>query len=188
MNTRFSKLKNHFVNSGDIVTTFLRSSVSSQIASWIDMGIRVLFFTFVFAGLSHVYRSNLSVAVGAIVGGIVNCCINYKFTFHATGVAVKAVAVKYLLVWVGSLLLNMYGTTYVALAMSHWQWLISIGFKPSGIFAASTLAVSLIVSLAWNFVLQKNFVYRTTAFDPAAIRIVNFLIRHKNKPQEQGNQ
>jgi hypothetical protein len=95
---------------------------------------------------------------------------------------VKAVALKYFMVWTGSLLLNMYGTTGLATLLSHWDWLISIGFRPDGIFAAATLVASLVVSLAWNFVLQRNFVYRPTSFDHVAISIVNFFIpNQKNK-------
>ena len=159
--------------------TFLRSSISSQIASWIDMGSSMLFYAFVFTALDPFYRSNLSVAVGAVIGGIVNCCINYRFTFHASGQSVKAVAVKYAMVWTGSLLLNMYGTTGVASLLSRWEWLLSIGFKPDGIFAAARLTASLVVSLAWNFVLQRSFVYRPSAFDPFAIRFVNLFIPHR---------
>lgn len=171
----FSKLYDKVMHSGGWFT-FIRSSISSQIASWIDMGTSMLFYAFVFSALDPFYRSNLSVAVGAVMGGIVNCCINYRFTFHAQGQDVKAVALKYLLVWTGSLLLNMYGTTGVATLLSRWEWLLSIGFKPDGIFAAARLFASLVVSLAWNFVLQRNFVYRPTAFDPWAIRFINLFI------------
>lgn len=157
--------------------TFIRSSISSQIASWCDLGTRMIFYAWVFAGLDLFYRSNLSVAIGAVVGGIVNCCINYKFTFHAAGQSVKAVGLKYFMVWTGSLLLNMYGTTGLATLLSKWHWLINIGFRPDGIFAAATLVASLVVSLAWNFVLQRNFVYRPSKFDPTAIKIVNFIFR-----------
>lgn len=155
---------------------FLRSAVSSQCASWVDMGLRVLLFAVVFKHLDPFYRSNLSVAIGAVVGGIINCTINYRFTFHASGQNVKAVAVKYILVWVGSLLLNMYGTTYVAKPMQNWEWLHQLGFKPAGIFATATLVVSLIVSWAWNFVLQRNFVYRPRKVDGYFIRLVNIFI------------
>lgn len=166
--------------------TFIRSSISSQIASWIDMGTSFVFFAFVFSALDPFYRSNLSVAVGAVAGGIVNCCINYRFTFHAKGQSVQAVAVKYAMVWVGSLLLNMYGTTGVATLMSRWQWLLDIGFKPDGIFAASRLFASLVVSLAWNFVLQRNFVYRPSRFDRHAIALVNaFTPKHRKQSDKQ---
>ncbi len=166
------KIRDKIVN-GNGFFTFIRSSISSQIASWTDMGTRMVFYAFVFQALEPFYRSNLSVAIGAFVGGIVNCTINYRFTFHASGQSVKAVIVKYLMVWTGSLLLNMYGTTFLSLLLSKWQFLLDLGFKPDGIFAASTLLVSLAVSLAWNFVLQRNFVYRPSPFDRHAISLVD---------------
>ena len=156
--------------------TFIRSSISSQIASWVDLGTSMVFLAWVFAALDPFYRSNLSVAVGAVAGGIVNCCINYRFTFHAKGQSVKSVAVKYAMVWTGSLLLNMYGTTGLATLLSQWTWLQSLGFKPDGIFAAARLLASLAVSLGWNFVLQRNFVYRPVAFDFYAVAFVNLFL------------
>lgn len=166
---------------GHGIFTLLRSTITSQISSWSDMAIRMIFFAFILSGLDPFYRSNISVAVGAVVGGVINCTLNYRFTFHASDQNVKAVIVKYIMVWTGSLLLNMYGTTFVSMLASRWQYLLDIGFKPDGIFAASTLLVSLIVSLAWNFVLQRSFVYRPSRFDTTAIRIVNFFI-----PRPQG--
>lgn len=168
--------------------TFIRMSISSQIGSWVDMAASMLSYAFLFTALDPFYRSNLSVAVGAAVGGIVNCSINYRFTFHAKGQSVKAVSVKYALVWTGSLLLNMYGTTGVATLLSHWDWLLSIGFKPDGIFAAARLTASLIVSLAWNFVLQRNFVFRPSGFDRWAIRFVNlFAPKHADSTHRDNN-
>ncbi|MDE5953250.1 MAG: hypothetical protein K2G72_01035, partial [Duncaniella sp.] len=40
------------------------------------------------------------------------------------------------------------------------------------------LAASLAVSWGWNFVLQRNFVYRPTAFDQYAIRLVDMILRY----------
>lgn len=166
--------------------TLMRSTVASQISSWTDMAVRMIFFAFVFRYVDPFYRSNLSVAIGAVVGGIVNCCINYRFTFRASGQSIKAVGVKFLLVWAGSLLLNMYGTTFAAMGLSKWEWLLEIGFKPDGIFATATLGVSLIVSVVWNFVLQRNFVYRPTRFDPCAIAIVDFFSPRRRKKNDKG--
>lgn len=166
--------------------TFIRSSISSQIASWTDMLTSFLLFAFVFSSLDMFYRSNLSVACGAVVGGIINCCINYKFTFHASGQSVKAVAVKYFIIWIGSLLLNMYGTTGLQILLSKWTWLVDIGFRPDGIFAAARLFVSLVVSLAWNFLMQRSFVYRPNGIDRYAIAFINFFIpRHRHSGAEQ---
>lgn len=68
-----------------------------------------------------------------------------------------------------------------ATLLSKWQWLLSLGFTADGIFAAARLVASLAVSWAWNFVLQRNFVYRPSKFDPWAIRFVNLFIPKKSK-------
>ena len=45
------------------------------------------------------------------------------------------------------------------------------------------MTVSLIVSLAWNFILQRWFVFSPTRFDSTAIRIVDSIIPQKiHKP------
>ena len=173
------KVGDKLLNSNSLVFTFFRSIVSSQAASWTDMIVRVVLFSFIFKGLDPFYRSNLSVACGAILGGVVNCAINYHFTFHASGQSVRAVIVKYILVWTGSLLLNMYGTTFASMGLSHWKFLLNMGFTADAIFAVSTLLVSLLVSWFWNFALQRYFVYRPTRFDPFAIRVADFfMLKH----------
>lgn len=178
----FQQLKHQFLNGGGLISTFLRSIVSSQAASWIDLGSRMLFYSIIFVNMGEFYRSNLSVAIGAVMGGMVNCFINYKFTFHADGQSVRAVVIKYIMVWTGSLLLNMYGTTFLAMILSRWGWLHTLGFTNDAIFAASTLTVSLLVSWFWNFLLQRNFVYRPNRFDPVAQRICDIITlrRHHN--------
>ena len=80
----------------------------------------------------------------------------------------------------------MYGTTGLATLLSHWQWLLDLGFRPDGIFAAARLAASLAVSWGWNFVLQRNFVYRKTGFDHYAIRIVNLFVKKTSKIENNG--
>lgn len=167
------KVGDKVLHSNNIFFTFLRSIVSSQAGSWVDLGARMLFFSLIFVEMDQFYRSNLSVAIGAIMGGIVNCIINYKFTFHADGQSVKAVSVKYFMVWIGSLLLNMYGTTFLARPLSKWHLLQSWGFTEDAIFATSTLIVSLLVSWFWNFLLQRRFVYRPNRFDRIAIRAID---------------
>lgn len=172
---------------GKGIFTFLRSSVSSQIASWIDMGVCFVFYAWVFIALGKdPMRSFLATAIGLVAGGVVNCCINYKFTFRAGNCSVKAVAVKYFLIWGGSFILNIAGTTILTHLLQGITWFEHIGIKADGLFAAARLSVSLIVSLAWNFLLQKNFVYVPTRFDPYAIRIVDFItFRHKKADRDK---
>lgn len=157
------------LNSNNIFITFLRSIVSSQAGAWVDMGTG--FVLFAWAHLS----AFLSTAIGCVAGGIVNCILCYRFTFHATGCSVKAVAVKYAMVWAGSLLLNSKGTDLLYSILSSWTWLESLGFKPDGYFMAARLAVSLMVSWGWNFLLQRYFVYRPRGFDRYAINFVNVI-------------
>lgn len=184
-----SKTADKFLH-GKGIFTFLRSSVSSQIASWTDMGVCFVFYAFVFLPLGgSPMRSFLATAVGLVVGGVVNCIVNYKFTFRAENCPIKAVAVKYLLIWAGSFVLNLVGTTVLDHTLQSLEihklirWI-----KPDGVFAFSRLAVSLIVSLAWNFILQKNFVYATSKFDPFAIALVDwFSLKKKNKTNSNSN-
>lgn len=166
---------------GGGIFTFIRSSMSSQVASWIDMGSSI---GLVALGISEW----VATPVGAVLGGIVNCCINYKFTFHAGDCPVKAVAVKYVLIWLGSVLFNTVGTKLLANVLDSWHILEAIGFTNVGSFAAARLIVSLVVSLAWNFLMQKSFVYRRRErFDPWAVRFVDALtslFRFKSTPKK----
>lgn len=170
-----SEVADKLINSNGLVFTFLRSAVSSQAASWIDMGMSFVLFAWVGLG------AFLSTAIGAFLGGVVNCVINYKFTFHAEGTPWRAVVVKYALVWTGSLLLNAYGTELLYGLLNHMTWLKEIGFRPNGYFAAARLLVSLLVSWFWNFLLQRNFVYRPSGFDRYAVRFVD-AVTFRNHP------
>ena len=91
------------LKSNSLIITYLRSIVSSQCASWTDY--IVCFCLFALAGLDSFWAT----ACGAFCGGVINCIINYKFTFRAQGVDWRAVVVKYAFVWTGSILLNSYG-------------------------------------------------------------------------------
>ena len=162
---RLRKVKEQFLNDNGVVFTLLRSGASSQLCGWIDM--IVSFVLFAFCNMTPW----MSTATGAFVGGVFNCIINYRFTFHARDVAWRAVITKFLFVWVGSLLLNSFGTQILYYLVRDWHWLTStIGLGDDSIFLAARLLVSLIVSLAWNFILQRNFVYRQTRMDDYIVR------------------
>ncbi|MCH5319441.1 MAG: GtrA family protein [Paramuribaculum sp.] len=167
------KLGGKLLRSNSFIYTFLRSAVSSQTSGWVDIGVGVACFSWLDLA------PWLSTAIGAIAGGVVNCILNYRFTFRAQDVPWKAVVVKYIMVWAGSLILNSGGTQLVYMLIDGWHWLETIGFKPDGYYAAARLFVSLMVSWFWNFLLQRYFVYRKTGFDPKAVRFVNWLIPHK---------
>ena len=64
------------------------------------------------SGLFYLYATFL----GSVVGGVVNCVINYGWVFHADDCKKTHVALKYLFVWGGSILLNTWGT----FALTEW--------------------------------------------------------------------
>lgn len=177
---RIKKVGKNIIQSDKLVYSFVRAAAASQTASWIDLFTGFALFAWVGLGTA------LSTAIGALLGGVINCIINFKFTFHAQECSWRAVAVKYTLVWIGSLLLNTYGTAGLYYLLDHWNWLETIGFNRDGYYAAARLSTSLLVSWFWNFILQRYFVYRVTRFDPAAIRLVNFItFRRKKSDNEQ---
>lgn len=176
---RLDTVKEKFLHNDGFVYTLLRSGASAQICGWIDM--LVSFVSFAFLDMTPW----LSTATGALIGGICNCIINYKFTFHAQGVGWRAVTVKFILVWIGSLLLNSFGTQIIYYLVRDWQWLrATTGLGHDAIFLGSRLFVSLVVSLAWNFLLQRNFVFRTSRIDPYISRcwqiVAGYLKRNQN--------
>lgn len=170
-----SKLIHQLLKSDHIVFTYIRSVAASLSSAVADLGTRILLYSVVLTAMPEFYRSNTAVAAGAVIGGVVNCVINYKFTFHAEGQSVKAIAVKFVICWTGNMLLNMYGTTLLTIPLSNWDVLMNLGFTNDRIFAMTTLGVAIMVSIFWNFTVQKYFVYRPTNFDKYAIRIVDIL-------------
>lgn len=161
------------LRSKSLVPTFLRSAVSSQASGWVDFIVGFVMFYWIF----NQHFQWLATGIGVVAGGIVNCIICYKFTFRAENCSWQAVAVKYALVWIGNLFLNSGGTQLLYIILEEWHFLDDLGFTPAGYFAAARLVMSLLVSWFWNFLLQRNFVYRPTGFDPYAERFMNSLFR-----------
>ncbi|MCH5223916.1 MAG: GtrA family protein [Muribaculaceae bacterium] len=181
MNEKVKKFGSDILNSNDLVFTFIRSAGVAQAASWVDLGTGFVLFAF-----AH-FTPWVSTAIGAFAGGVINCILNYRFTFHAQTCPWKAVVVKYFLVWIGSLLLNSFGTQFLYYGLMHWPWLETLGFKKDGYFAAARLIVSGIVSLGWNFLLQKNFVYQNRKFDKYALEFLNLFSKKKHHNSQEIN-
>ena len=147
------------IHNDNLIFTFIRAQFSSALSALVDLSMRVFCYSFLFYAFDEFYRSNTSVAIGAILGGIVQCCVNYKFTFHASGQNIKAIAFKFFLVFLGNILLNMYGTTFIFKTIISNNYLVE-SFTQDFIFACTTFAVAIIVSVIWNFPMQRYFVFR----------------------------
>lgn len=174
-------IKEKLLKSNSLATTFLRSIVSSQCASWTDYAVCFLLFA------TSLLDPFWATAAGALCGGVVNCIINYKFTFHADGCDWRAVVVKYAFVWVGSLLLNSFGTEFMYMVVKKWSWLDSFNISHDLLFVGARLFVSLMVSWFWNFGMQRYVVYRPMSFDKYLSRLLGGSIKHKEKNTTSSN-
>jgi len=148
----------HISEKGGIFT-FLKAQFSSQIASLTDFTVTILLAK-VF-NLHYVYAT----FTGAVCGGVVNCIINYKWTFNAKGVDKKHVAIKYTLVWISSILLNTGGTYAMTEFLKRNFWLREfLGYMVDDVFIFSKIVVSLLVGFLWNYNMQRLFVYKSRNF------------------------
>lgn len=179
---KLAVIKKKFLHSDGFFFTLMRSSVSSQICGWIDTFTG--FLVFALFDLS----AWLSTAIGAFVGGICNCYVNYKFTFHAYGVDWRAALAKFACVWTGSLLLNSFGTQIVYKLMAGWVWLHeTVGITNDMTFLVARLTVALSVSICWNFLLQRNFVFKETRVDPYINRFLDMCVGKGRKNSKKEN-
>jgi putative flippase GtrA len=121
--------------------TFAKAQVASLVASLIDFSIsiflaRVLGWWYLLASIT-----------GTVVGGIVNFTINRFWVFKAREKRVTTQAIKYIVVWVGNLLLNALGVYLI----THYMRVN---------FIISKIIVSLIVGFFYNYLLQKKVVFK----------------------------
>lgn len=129
------------------VVEFIKAQLSSVVSTACDFCITAL----VYELLRHVV---ISTASGAVVGGLVNCCINYRWTFKGTSRGRMAIMWRYLLVWIGSVVLNTSGTEW-AVKLAH-LWLDT----NLSVVMVAKACVAVLVAVLWNFTMQKYFVYK----------------------------
>lgn len=134
---------------------FIRAQFSSQVASAVDFLITILL-----ANLWDIYYV-YATFTGSICGGIVNCIINYKWTFKTKDCKKQYVIIKYIVVWIGSILLNTWGIYFMTEAISQNPW-VQDKLNPfiDNLFVFSKIVVSLIVGFTWNYNMQRVFVYK----------------------------
>lgn len=135
--------------------TFIKAQFSSQISSAVDFTTTILL-----ANLFQVYYV-YATCLGAITGGIVNCTINYKWTFKNGGCKTHFILIKYTLVWFGSIFLNTYGTFLLTETIKSNPWVQeTLSHLFDNLFVVCKMFVSLLVGFLWNYNLQRTFVYR----------------------------
>ena len=131
---------------------FLRAQLSAQFATLADFILTYVCFQWL--GIYYV----MATSIGAITGGIVNCVINYKWAFATKDCQFKWVFFKYVLVWIGSFVLNVGGVYLLVEILQHHTYLWE---KASGFYLIiAKVIVSVIVSVGWNYVLHRYFVFQ----------------------------
>lgn len=141
------------------VWVFIKAQASAQFASLVDFVSTLLLVKVL--GVFYLY----STFMGAVVGGVTNCIINYKWVFVSTDCPKSHVAAKYLFVWGGSILLNTWGTFALTEWLTEKNWVNDLlGTYVDDLFIISKMVVALLVSVCWNYHLQRSFVYRNHDF------------------------
>ena len=131
---------------------FLRAQLSAQFATLADFILTYVCFEWL--GIYYV----LATSIGAITGGIINCVINYKWAFATKDCQFKWVFFKYILVWIGSFILNVGG---VYLLVEFMQNNTHLWERASGFYLIiAKVIASIIVSVGWNYVLHRYFVFQ----------------------------
>lgn len=138
---------------------FVRAQFSSQISSLTDFTVTILL-----TNIFGVFYGNATL-FGNISGGVVNCIINYKWTFKAQDSKIRDVAIKYVMVWLVNLFLNREGTVLVTELVMKWLPMESLPeIIANNVFLIPKIIVSLIVGFGWNYNMQRLFVYKNRDF------------------------
>ncbi|NGF57858.1 GtrA family protein [Parapedobacter sp. SGR-10] len=120
---------------------FLKAQVSAFIGGVADFGI----YSFCYSVLG--VPAHISNAISGALGAVVNFTINRYWSFARTGQSIGSQLWKFIIVVLGSILLKSSGI-YVLVEVLSCHYLLS------------KLIVELIVSLGFNFVLQKFWVFK----------------------------
>ena len=157
---------------------FLRAQFSSQISSLTDFLVSIIC-----VNVFGIFYGNATL-LGNITGGILNCFINYRWTFKATEVKIIYVLIKFVMVWLVSIFLNREGTVlFTEFAMKY----IPVNSLPTviieNVFLVPKIIVSIIVGFVWNYNMQRIFVYRDRNFRKYLVRIRIKSNREKNRPK-----
>ncbi|MGA9651622.1 GtrA family protein [Pedobacter sp.] len=119
---------------------YFKAQASSLTATAVDFLVTLLVANF----FSSWYLT--ASIIGTVCGGMVNFYINRFWVFDAASKALKWQALKYILVWVGNLIL-------VTLGVYFFTHFFNINYMLSKVF------VSISVGISYNYYMQKLFIF-----------------------------
>ncbi|MDB5210774.1 MAG: hypothetical protein JWQ30_1601 [Sediminibacterium sp.] len=123
------------------MATFIKAQASSLTATVVDFTVTVL--------LKEMFDCwyLLASILGTVSGGVVNFMMNRSWVFRAHDKKIHYQAIKYIIVWIGNLVL-----------VSGGVFLLT---NYGGIsYVVSKIIVSLLVGFFYNYFLQKKFVFK----------------------------
>ena len=123
------------------IITFAKAQIASLIASIIDYWCTVISVEII--GIWYVWAS----AIGTVIGGITNFSLGRNWVFRSRDKRRQSQLIKYLIVWTGYLIL----TTSGVFLLTHYTRLN---------YVISKAMVSLVMTISYNYPLQKKFVFR----------------------------
>lgn len=121
--------------------SFTLSQLAASVATVLDFGL-----LFTLTEVLHAWYV-LATALGAALGALANFWINRQWSFAATHRGWSGQAARYAVVSTASMLLNA-GGVWLVTELGHLHYAISV------------LIVSLAVGVAFNFPLQRHYVFR----------------------------
>ncbi|WP_377063632.1 GtrA family protein [Rufibacter immobilis] len=121
--------------------TFLRAQTASIMASLVDFLVTVAAVELL--GSWYV----MGTVLGTVSGGITHFSLGRTWVFHSENSSVLPQAVRYFIIWNGSLLLNAAGVFVI----THYGGLNYI---------ISKVITSALVGSGYNYVMHKRFVFR----------------------------
>lgn len=132
-----------------------KAFLTAQVASVVDFVVTVFL-----SSLLGVYYV-IATAIGAFMGGVTNCILNYRWVFPVTSSKKLPIALKYLLVWGMSILLNTYGTYLLTEFLRDSDCVVTLlGTHADQVYIVSKVVVAILVAIGWNYQMQRLFVYR----------------------------
>ena len=120
--------------------TYIKAQGSSLTASAVDFSITVIATNFF--GLWYVMASVL----GTVSGGVVNFYVNRKWVFESQSPNMKRQIARYILVWVGNLIIVTAGV-----------YLLTHFFNLN--YVLSKIIISVITGLSYNYIMQRQFIF-----------------------------
>lgn len=119
---------------------FIRAQCSSLISTVVDFGVTIILTD----GCGWWYL--IGTSVGTTLGGGTNFFLGRKWVFNASEISPVSQAIRYILVWGGSIILNI-GGVFLLTSIVHLNYLLSKAI------------LAILVGIFFNYLLQKKFVF-----------------------------